>query len=144
MEKTHSGFVIVKNHLYQNLAALSPMELNINNLTFPPQEIQRSDSITVAMERSFADKYEPASFQGLILRSQLLVLLHYKAFDNTDYVIPHEDMIRFYPKGLNSSTLTVSLVVNKLFPFKFKLITIHIQKTLVNRNKFVCIIRNSY
>ena len=83
------------------------MELNINNLTFSPQA-SKSDSIAVVMERSFTEKYEPASFRGLILRSQLLALLHYKVFDNQEHVLSHEEMIRFYPKGLNSSKLIVS------------------------------------
>ena len=109
MEKSHSGFVIVKNQLYQNFTGLSPVELNINDLTFSPEASDKSNSITVAMERSFAEKYEPASFQGMVLRSQLLALLHYKAYDDQEYVIPHQDMIRFYPKGLNTTKLFVSI-----------------------------------
>ncbi|KAI6660376.1 Chloride transport protein isoform X4 [Oopsacas minuta] len=107
IEKSHSGFVVVKNPLYNHHTGLSPVELNINNLTFSEVSNSFSASLTIPIERSSADKYEPASFRGLILRSQLLALLHYKVYDNPDRVLTHEEMIKFYPKGLNSSTLII-------------------------------------
>ena len=70
----------------------------------------RTDSIAINIERNIVEKYEPASFKGLILRSQLLALLHHKVFGDRDEVIPHEKMIEFYPKGLNHNTLTVSRI----------------------------------
>ena len=111
MGKSHSGFVVVKNQLENNYTGLTPIELNINDLTFSPSASDKTHSYTVPSGRSSADIYEPASFRGLILRSQLLALLYYKAYDNGDNILSHEDMIKFYPKGLNSSTLTVSRIV---------------------------------
>ena len=111
IEKSHSGFVVVKNQLENNYTGLTPIELNINDLTFSSGASDKTHSYTIPVERSSADKYDPASFRGLILRSQLLALLHYKVYDYGDKLLSHEDMIKFYPKGLNSSTLTVSTAV---------------------------------
>ena len=100
--------MVVKNQLVSSYTGLSPIELNINDLTFSHGASDKTNSYTTPMERSSAEKYEPASFRGLILRSQLLAMLHYKVYNHSDKVLSHEDMIKFYPKGLNSSTLTVS------------------------------------